>query len=228
MSFAHLNIENLEEDKDTVNGGSYSTLETDVYDAIVELAYKGKSSGGAEFVNVSLDINGQKISETIYITSGNDKGNKIISFKYHIVDSLVFIATKGDKRINSSNLKFEPKVIEIWDSSEGKKVNKEVETISELTNKNIKVCIQKIRKNKYKNKQSINEPIEINTIFKFLSPKNNKTLSEILEKREATFHDDWLAQHKGITKDEYKELPNNSSSNNVFESQQKNLDIDDF
>lgn len=226
MSFADLQVNEVEQEKDIV-GGSYSVLESDIYPAIISMAYKGESRTGARYVHLILDINGHEHSETIYITSGESKGKlpyyekdgkKYALPGFNIMDAVVFIATKGDKRINSANLKFEPKVIDVWDNSEAKKVKKEVQTLSDIIGKEITVCIQKVKKNKYSNGSLINESREENNIVKVLTSKL-KTMTEQINKENPVFSEKWLDKNKGVTKDLFKEVNSASNSNSsVFDN----------
>ena len=66
---------NVVSETDTIGGGSY-LLDSDIYDMTIDTAWVGKSTGGAMNVNLVLKSGNKTLRSTIYITSGNAKGNK--------------------------------------------------------------------------------------------------------------------------------------------------------
>ena len=65
----------IEDEKDVVGGG-YSPLESGLYPATIRLAYLEKSSGGALSLVLNLETDAKReIRQTLWMTSGNAKGN---------------------------------------------------------------------------------------------------------------------------------------------------------
>ena len=65
--------DNIERSADSVG---FSALESDVYQATIKQAYGTESDGGAKAIALELDINGRTYKESIYFTSGKEKGQK--------------------------------------------------------------------------------------------------------------------------------------------------------
>ena len=64
--------DNINDDKDTL-GGSFTILESGVYDATVKYAYLSQAKSGAGAVNFEFDVDGKTIKETMYVTNREGK-----------------------------------------------------------------------------------------------------------------------------------------------------------
>ena len=81
MSDSNNFFEDIQEDADIEKGGDslggQLILPTDIYLGVIKAAFGGKSSGGARSVTIHFQTeSGKDMKETIYVTSGDAKGNK--------------------------------------------------------------------------------------------------------------------------------------------------------
>lgn len=206
--FGNLTTEGLEQSRDVL-GGSY-ILETDVYDAIIKLAYAGKStSSQAQSVNLILDINGKDYRETVWVTNKNNEnysvkdGKKIPQIGFTTIDDLCLCAT--GLPLNSQTV--EEKVVKLYDFEAKQELPKNVQVITSILGKAVKVAIQKSKVDKTKkndatgNYDPTGEFRDENTIEKVFHPTQLVTISEARNKKPAEFLEKWVAKNKGVTRD---------------------------
>lgn len=211
----------ITEDKDTLGGGGGKVFESDAYRGAITLAYLQKSKGGALGLFVTLKTEaGEEIKQAIYLTSGDDKGNKNYYEKdgvksylpgFNLGNSLALL-TVG-KEISA--LETETKVINLYNFESKAEVPTKVEMVTDLLGQEIIMGLVKQRANKNQKNEATGkyEPtadiVESNEIDKFFCAKDdylNLTATEIKAQRagqtiEQPFFVAWLEKWKGQTKD---------------------------
>jgi hypothetical protein len=207
---------NVVEEKDTLGGGSY-LLDSDIYDMTIDTAWVGKSSGGAMNVNIVLKSGSKTLRSTIYITSGNVKGNKTTYLDkngeehylpgFSQIDSMCLLATSK----SITELATTKKVIKVYDPSVSKEVPTEVDMIMELLGTAIKVGVLKqiVDKTAKNDRTGAYEPTgetrEINEIDKFFRSRDGLTTAEIRAgEPAAVFLSTWQNANKGIIQNKAK------------------------
>lgn len=192
-------------------GSSFGPVESGVYNCTVDMAYMGKSTGGALNVNLTLKTaGGDEINETIYISSGDAKGNKFTYTKegvehnlpgYSLINNLCLLTVRQPL----SSLQDEEKVIKIFDYATRQDVNTTVPVLTQLLGQSINVGI--IKKVVDKNVQNENkdwvpsgETREQNEIDVFFRASDNLTAFEIANQLEATHLDRWDKRNTGETR----------------------------
>ena len=133
MLLDNLVLDNDVESQGDFIPGSY-TNPTGVYKCLIELAYMGKSDGGARFVTVHFrQADGNMTHrETFYITKKDGSlhyvrnGKKYPLAGYEMVDNLAMLAI--GKRL--SQLSTEEKVVKLYDWKEKKDVPQTVPVIT--------------------------------------------------------------------------------------------------
>ena len=202
----------IEDEKDVVGGG-YTPLESALYPATIRLAYLEKSSGGALSLVLNLETDAKReIRQTLWMTSGNAKGN----LNY-------FVNKDGEKRYlpgfthanalalltigkEISQLEPEKKVINLYNKEAKGEVPTTVEMLTELLGQEIlvgviKQIVDKTAKDDAGNYVPTGETREENEIDKFFRARDRKTTAEIRASKDAVFADTWAAKWNGKTKD---------------------------
>ena len=210
MSLSNLKTkENIVLDSDRTGG--FRTLETDIYGLNIKFAYFGKSKGGAMSLNLETETTGgAKLSQQIWITSGDKKGNSNV-YKdkdgneqylpgFVVANSLCLLALKGQE---IADVSVEEKTINIYDFTAKKDLPTKVDMLVDLIGVDIRAAVQKqlVDKNAKDGNgvyQPTGETREQNEIIKFFKNDNNMTVTEITaQAEEALHHDKWLETNKG-------------------------------
>ena len=200
----------IEDEKDFLGGG-YSPMESGLYPATVALAYLGKSKGGAMSLELTLTVDGKEVRQTIWVTSGDAKGNK-----NYYTDS------KGEKKYlpgflmaNSltrltvgkeiSALETEKKVINLYNYEAKAEVPTPVDMLTDLMGQDIlvgliKQTVDKNVKDAAGNYVPSGETREENEIDKLFRASDRKTTAEILAQADASFADSWEKKWTGQVK----------------------------
>jgi hypothetical protein len=212
--FGNMTTEGLEETEDRLGGGR-QLLDTKVFEnGTCKLAFVGKSDGGANFMRVLFDLEGNEYEETIYFT--NKKGENFYVDKqdgkkqqmpgFVTVNELCLTATGKEL----SDQDFEERQIEVWDNDAKAKVRQAREVAVDLINVPITVAIRKFIENKSVKTEvdgktvytDSDETREGNEIVKFFHPETRATVAEIKKSQkdgagplEAKFIDDWSAKY---------------------------------
>lgn len=211
-AFANLSTsEEIQGEKDTVGGNG--PLDSDVYGAKVTMAYVTKSTRGALGVVLHLKTTaGREHRETIYVTSGDDKGNKNYfekdgEKKYlpgFINMNALCLLTVGKEL---SEVDTEEKVVKVYDFEQKKEVPMNKEVLVELLNEEIKVGLQKQIVDKRAKQDDgsygpTGETREVNEIDKFFRASDDMTTAEIrAAAEEADFINVWTNKWKGQVRD---------------------------
>ena len=203
--------ESIANEKDSVGGGG--VLESNIYPAKVTLAYVTKSGGGALGLVLSAKTTeGRDIKQTLWMTSGTEKGCKNYYEKdgqknylpgYLAANALALLTT--GKEI--SGLETETKVVNVYNSDAKAEVPTKVEMVMDLLGKEILIGLIKQTVNKTKKDDATGvylptgETRDENEIDKFFRASDRKTTAEIrAQVEEAKFADTWLEKWQGKVK----------------------------
>lgn len=204
----------IQQEQDVLGGSKFSPVESGVYDATIKYAYLKKSKGGALGLNLGFELDsGKEYTETLYVTSGDSKGNKNF-----------YVNQQGEKRflpgfVNADAISLfaaqkplgemdtEPKVVKIYDFELGKEKPEEVPMITAFIGKQVKLAIkQKLEDKRIKadNGEYVpsGETRTTNEIDKVFHPTNGMTVPEIRAKAEsAEFIESWKKKWDGKVQD---------------------------
>lgn len=207
-------------DKDTLGGGN-GVVESGAYRAKIGMAYVEKSKGGALglFLTLLVGDEGKEVRQTLWMTSGDKKGNKPYYTKdgenyplpgFSQANSLAALTTGKEM----SELDTEEKVIKLYNYDSKAEVPTKVQAVTELIGQEIYVGIikQTVDKTKQVGDTEVYEPTgetrEENEIDKFFCAKDGfeyMTTTEIKAKVEApVFYGDWTAKWTGQTRNKAK------------------------
>ncbi len=175
------------EDRDSLGGGFI--LDTAVYDFTIDSAYMGKSQGGALSLNLVCTSGSQSLRQTIYVTSGDAKGNKA-----------TYMDKEGNARplpgmsqanaicqlalnVDLGDLDTEEKIMKLYDFTAKAELDTKVQMVMALLGKKISFGVQKhiVDKN-VKNDAGVYVPSgdtkQENVIDKIFQAETHLTLSE--------------------------------------------------
>lgn len=207
MSINQLAIDSdVEKGNPDTLGGGY-TKPTGLYPCTVDMAYMAKSKGGALSLNLHLKLASDKsvIRQTLWVTSGDAKGNK----NYYINQSGKKFLLPGMQladqiaRITTgkpmSALELESKTIKLWDRDAGAEKPQEVPVVTAMLGQPILVGLMKHRENRNVNDGSGNyvpsrEERIYNEIDKVFHPDGFTVTEKEAEAEEAKFHQQWAAK----------------------------------
>lgn len=205
----------INEEKDVLGGGS-NVLESGLYPVTVKMAYLQKSKGGALGMFLTLKTEDDKeIKQTLYMTSGDAKGNKNYYEKdgvknylpgFNAANSLALL-TLG-KEI--SELDTEQKVVNIYDFDAKAEVPTKVDVVMDLLNQEIiagfiKQTVDKNVKDGAGNYVANGETRDENEIDKFFRAKDKMTTAEIrAQATEPGFYMAWGEKWTGVTRNKAK------------------------
>lgn len=215
---------NVEKPKDTLGGG-FQTLPSDVYDAVISMAYVSQSTGGAQYIEFEFKLPEGKIhKETVYVTSGDAKGNKFTYEKngkefylpgYILADEICAVASEQLLSQQDSDIR----LVEVYDFDKKQKVQKEYPVLIDLIGKKLKLGILEIKENKkekiggtWKNTNEFRNSNNINKVFN----EDGLTTIQLMDgETETSFMDSWLEKNKGNVKNEYKEVAGSSGNSSM-------------
>lgn len=201
----------IQTETDVLGGGG--ALESGLYKATVTLAYLQKSKGGAlGLVTHFKTDQGREFRETLWITSGDAKGNKNYYEKdgekkylpgFIIADALCLL-TVGS---SIAAMDTEQKVVNVYSYDAKAEVPTKVDMLVGLLGQEIIVGLlkQTVDKN-VKNDQGAYVPSgetrDENTIDKLFRARDNMTTAEIrAQVQEASFYKAWEEKNAGKTRD---------------------------
>ncbi|AGY48136.1 single strand DNA binding protein [Acinetobacter phage Presley] len=210
MGFKLKTAKDVEEAQDTV-GGSIP-LESNVYPMVLKNAYVHVSDKGAQALNIEIDIdNGKRTQrQSLWVSDAegknyyeDSKGKKKHFAGYLLADSLAMLATGGEASID--DLDTEEKIIQVYDSNQGKEVNKKVEAFTDLIGLEFQGGLIKHIKPKSTKvgDEYVDDPVEtitINELDKVFSEDGFTTIELIEEAEEPAFIHTWLTRWEGKAK----------------------------
>lgn len=215
--FGNVDKTGVEKSEDRVGG--YTTFKTNIYKALIKMAYLSTSQGGAKAVNYLFELDGKPYRETVYYTS--KKGDTFYMTKpkdkdekpkkrnlpgFEIVDGIALCATGEDLQAQEPHV--EMKIVKVYDKDAGGEVPKSVPVITSLLEKEVFLAIFENLENKTaKNSAGDYEPIAdtrvTNSIDKVFEPNTMMTVVEAengLEK--GAFHEVWLEKNADKQRDQ--------------------------
>lgn len=207
--FSNMNTEGMEQVEDKV-GGEFSVLESGIYSGTVKAAYV-LPGDGAMGINLILDLAGREYRETIYITTKNHEnffinkktGNKVPLPGFTLINDLCCLALKKPL----AQIETEEKIFKIYDKDAKAELPKSVQTITELTGKDIVVGILHTKEDKtQKNAEGKYVPTgefrDVNRIDKFFDAETKCTVNELsANKTEPEFLNKWIEKNAGKVRD---------------------------
>ena len=208
--FGNLKSDGLEETQDRLGG--YSPFDTDIYTGKIKMAYADKSDGGAQNVNLVVDINGKEYRETVYVTNKkgenfflnkDDKTKKVPLPGFTIIDDICLCTT--EKPLADQDV--EDKAFKLYDFEAKKELPKSVPVLVELLGKEVSLAIVRQLENKQaKDSAGVYQPTaetrESNVISKVFHTASKMTMVEARQGNETgTFWDSWLERNKGQISD---------------------------
>lgn len=189
--------------------GNYTPLTTDVYSFTIESAYLTTSNSGATGVVFSFKSPTESLRETIYITSGKEKGalpyyvDKRTSEKKYLPGYILFsdiCRLSVDKEIHE--LSPEEKIVKVYNKEQSKEVPTSVQMLTELLGTEIKLGVLQVMQDKY---QEPTEFISINSIDKTFHNDTGLTVTEAeAGMEEGEFINKWLEVNKDKVADKRK------------------------
>lgn len=211
--------EKIAEEKDTLGGGS-RVFESGAYKAKIGMAYVDKSKGGAMGLFLTLLIGAEEaeLRQTLWMTSGDAKGNKPYYTKdgenfplpgFSMAKSLAGLTTGKD----ISELEPEEKTIKLYNFDSKAEVPTKVQALTELIGQEIvvgliKQTVDKSQKNEATGEyDATGETREENEIDKFFCAREgfeNMTTTEIKAKGTAEFYTAWVDKNTGKTRNKAK------------------------
>lgn len=194
----------IETEKDTLGGSKFTAWESGVYDTVIDLAYAEESKGGAMgIVFVFKTQDGKELKQTIYVTSGKEKGQ----LNYYVDKNGTKKYLPGFMQVNDicllttgeelSDLETETKVLSLYDFNMKKEVPTKREVLIDLMGKEITLGVTKIIEDKY---NAPGETRTVNDIAKVFRFSDKQTANEIRsEATVAEFYEAWKEKNTGIT-----------------------------
>lgn len=211
--FANLNTQSdIAEEKDRLGGPNL--FDSDIYKFSILHAYITQAESGAMALNLKLKTeDGRELRQTMYMTSGKEKGNKNYYEKdgqkhylpgFNMANSLAQMAT--GQEIAALEDSIEEKVIPLYNKDSKAEVPTKVKMIMALVNTTVYAGVLRQKTDKQKKNEatgqyeSTGETREENEIDKFFCANekfDKMTAAEIRAKGEAVFFEKWLEKNKG-------------------------------
>lgn len=202
----------VEQEKDVLGGTSFN-VESGIDEYVIETAYMKASPSGAIGLFLNLKSSAAMLRQTLWIQSGDKKGNKTFYTKdgkdfalpgFTVADNIANFTNKG-KGIGA--LATAMKTIKLYSHDHGKEVNTDVEMVTDLCGKTVCLAIMKITEDKTaqnpqtKQYEPTGETRDVNEIDKVFRVRDGLTISEIMAGGdEDTFRQKWDEKYTGVTK----------------------------
>jgi len=207
MSINQLAIDPEVEKPNTDTLGGF-TKDTGLYPATVDMAYLGKSKGGAMSLNLHLKLVSDKtiVRQTLWVTSGDAKGNKNYYInqngKKFLLPGMVLADQIARITANKamSELSTEEKTIKLWDRDAQAEKPTKADVITAMIGKPILIALLKIRENKKTSDGSGNYvPTKservYNDVAKVFYPDGYSVTEKEAGADEAKFHKQWADKY---------------------------------
>lgn len=170
--------------------GGARVLNSGIHLLTVEMAYIIESKGGAYGLELRFKAeNNDNLRQTIYFTSGREKGQKNFFEKdgkksflpgFLLVNSLCLLTVAKEL----SQVVPEEKLVNVWDSTQKKELPKKVPVLMELIGKKVYAAVFKQIEDKTKLEGNeyvpTGETIEKNEIDKFFRESDRMTVAEVM------------------------------------------------
>lgn len=202
----------VNEEQDNIGGGG--PLESGAYLANIEMAYLTQAKSGA--VGLTLHLKTEKngeVRETLWVVSGNEKGNKTFYEKDGVKNPLPGFAlgnalTRMAIGTPLLEVPTEMKLVNLYDFDAKKEIPTSVEVLTGLLNQPIIMGILKQVEDKNAKGDDgqyhpTGETRERNELHKFFRASDKLTVAEILDEdcTAPVFYDKWVAKWAGVTRD---------------------------
>ena len=212
--FGNLKNDGLEEAGDRLGGGR-EPVASGLYDGTIKVAYAGQSTGGAHSITLVLDMNGQEVRSTQWVT--NKAGENFYPDKqdskkkhplpgYTLINDICLFAT-GEELSEQDTA---TKVVKIYDFDQKQEVPTEVPVLTGLTDKPVHLGILRVietvqKKGDDGSYQDTDKTRTSNEIDKAFHPETHRTVTEY-QKEVATpeFHTAWGERNTGKDRDKTK------------------------
>lgn len=226
------------ENADNLGGGGF-TLDSGMYPMKVDMAYLAKSKGGAMSLKLHLkQLDGRKLTirETLWVTSGDAKGNKnyyLRNNKKHLLPGMILAdqISKITAGKEMSDLTVEEKTIKLWNSEAGEEVPTTVPALTEMIDSDIYVGVHKVRANRVKLNAAgkyvdTNEERVYNEVHKVFHPDGFSVTEKLAGSEKPTVIDTWRDKFdNAYVNDQFSpvkseetpaEAPDTSAVDNIF------------
>ena len=207
--------ESIATETDSVGGGN-GPLNSALYKATVLLAHVGKSAGGALGLHLTLKTeDDQEVRQTLWMTSGDAKGNKNFYEKDGVKSYLPGFTTANSLCLLTvgkevSQMDTESKVIKLYNYEAKAELPTKVDMLADLIGQEvimglIRQTVDKNVKDAAGTYQPTGETRDENEVDKFFRAKDRMTTAEIrAQATEAAFADTWEAKWTGKVRNKAK------------------------
>jgi len=202
----------IADETDVLGGGG--PLDSDAYRTKITMAYLSKSQGGALSLVLHLATEtGSTIRQTLWMTSGDAKGNKnFYSTKtgekkylpgFNLANSLALLTVAKE----ISEIEPQQKVINVYNYDTKADIATEMPVLVDLIDQEIvagtmRQVVDKQAKGDDGAYHPTGETREENEVVKFFRARDLMTVTEIRAQAEAPeFYNSWVAKYKGVTRD---------------------------
>jgi hypothetical protein len=199
-------------------GGSF-VKPTGLYASRVDMAYLGKSKKGAMSLNLHLKLLGDNsiVRQTLWITSGDAKGNKNFYTDKNglkrllpgMLDADQIATITADKPM--ATLTPEEKTIKLWNYDTSSEEPTKVHALTEMIGQDLLVGLHKVRDNKVKLVEGkyidLKADRNFNELDKVFYPDGFSVTEKLAEASEAVFNGKWAAKYPvDFVDDRYTEV----------------------
>lgn len=207
--------------------GGFGILESDIYIVTISLAYITFSAKKAMAINIHGKTDaGEQIQQTIYVSSGEDKGCKSYYEKsgkkfylpgFLVVNAICLLSTGKEL----ASMDSDKKTVNIYNYDQKKDVPTEVDVLPELHGQRIALGIIKRVENKNVKDTATGKYVPdptgalrtINEIDKVFHPDTGLTTTEqTANATEPVFSQKWLKKWQGVTHDRSTKAPGTAGS----------------
>ena len=204
----------IAEEKDSV--GSGGPMDSGLYMSTITMAYLSKSSGGAQGLVFSAKTDdGKEFRQTLWMTSGDAKGNKNFYEKdgvksylpgFNHANSIALLTVSQE----IGAIATEEKVVKVYSYEAQAEVPTKVQVFTDLIGKQIllgviKQTVDKTKKDDHGVYQPTGETREENDLDKVFRARDRMTTSEVRGKAiDASFADVWTDKWAGKVKNKSK------------------------
>lgn len=190
---------------------SKRTVDSDVYEAEIKMAFAGQSKGGARSVTFQLKLsNGKDYSETVYVSNKEGKNVYVKDDKefylpgFLLVNNIAIMATQ--KNLFDLAEHVETRTVKLYDYDAKRELPQDVPAIIPLIGKKVLVAIiekeePKTALNPTTGKYDPTGEYRIkNEMVKVFNAETKQTAPEMRDEKEAAVYGAWLEENKGKLK----------------------------
>jgi hypothetical protein len=233
--FSNFTSDAAMEDNTPTTTSNFGPMESGLYNMAIDMAYVDKSAGGAMNVNFVFKAqSGKELKQTIYVTSGDSKGN----LNYYVDKDGNQRYLPGYNTVNSiclltvgkelADMDTEEKTLSLWSFEHKKEVAQKKHVIMDLIGQEIQLGVLQIIEPKMVKGDNgyvdSGETRTINEIDKVFRTSDNLCVAEIRAKEtEATEYERWAKRNEGVTRDKTKKRATGSTGKATTEAPKKSL-----